>query len=136
MLDTLAGLGLHAETVAALALVPLVEVAWVDHAVHDEEHAAVLRAAEESGVAPGSPARQLLDEWLDDGFPPRCSRRGRATWRRSTGCWISATRTALRDDLLRRARHVAEAAGGFLGMKKVSAAEQKMLDVLEQAFSV
>ncbi len=44
--------------------------------------------------------------------------------------------TALKQDLLGRARSVAEAAGGFLGLgSKVSSAEQAMLDELEQAFS-
>jgi len=111
-------------------------VAWADHAVHDDEHAAVLRAAEESGVAPGSPARQLLDEWLDERPSPALLEAWKSYVAALDGVLDAATRTALRDDLLRRARHVAEAAGGFLGMKKVSAGEQKMLDALEQAFSV
>ena len=36
--------------------------------------------------------------------------------------------------MLDRARGVAESAGGFLGMNKVSAAEQKVLDELASAF--
>jgi hypothetical protein len=43
---------------------------------------------------------------------------------------------ALKQDLLGRARVVAEAAGGFLGLgKRISSAEQAVLTELEQAFA-
>jgi hypothetical protein len=42
----------------------------------------------------------------------------------------------LKQDLLGRARGVAEAAGGFLGLgKRISSAEQAVLTELEQAFT-
>jgi hypothetical protein len=44
-------------------------------------------------------------------------------------------RQPLRDAVLRQAREVAEAAGGFLGLgSKVSASEQAVLDDLARAF--
>jgi hypothetical protein len=47
----------------------------------------------------------------------------------------TAERNTLRHDVIGRAREVAEAAGGFLGMgSKISQAEQKMLERLESAF--
>jgi hypothetical protein len=43
---------------------------------------------------------------------------------------------ALKQDLLGRARVVAEAAGGFLGLgTRISSAEQAVLTELEQAFA-
>lgn len=42
---------------------------------------------------------------------------------------------ALSHDLLGRARAVAEAAGGFLGLGKISSSEQAVLTELERAFS-
>ena len=42
---------------------------------------------------------------------------------------------ALRDDLVRRARQVAETAGGFLGLGRVSDAEAKVLAELEKPFA-
>jgi hypothetical protein len=62
-----------------------------------------------------------------------------ATWREYVSA-LSATltddaRQALKSELLGRARTVAEAAGGFMGMgQKVSAAEAAVLGELEQAF--
>jgi hypothetical protein len=46
-----------------------------------------------------------------------------------------AARDQLKSSSLGRARAVAEAAGGFLGLGSISAAEKKMLDQLERAFS-
>src|SRR5262249_25535396 len=43
-------------------------------------------------------------------------------------------RRRVRDELLRRARKVAEASGGVLGIAKVSAKEEKVLDALAEAF--
>jgi hypothetical protein len=46
-------------------------------------------------------------------------------------------RQRLRDEVMGRARAVAEAAGGFLGLgRKVSAAEEAVLRELAQAFDV
>lgn len=42
---------------------------------------------------------------------------------------------ALSHDLLGRACAVAEAAGGFLGLAKISSSEQAVLTELERAFS-
>lgn len=134
VLDTLASHGLSAETVAALGLVPLVEVAWADGTVQQKEHQAVLEAAEEAGVAAGSPARELLDDWLDERPPAALL----AAWESYVAALAEALepadREALRHDLIRRATRVAEAAGGILGMKKISAAEQRMIEEMDQAF--
>lgn len=134
VLDTLASHGLSAETVAALGLVPLVEVAWADGTVQTKEHQAVLEAAEEAGVADGSPARELLDDWLAERPPAKLL----TAWESYVGALAAALepaeREALRQDLIRRATRVAEAAGGILGMNKISAAEQRMIDEMDKAF--
>ncbi len=43
-------------------------------------------------------------------------------------------RTALMEDLLGRARSIAEAAGGFLGLGAITEDEQRTLAELERAF--
>lgn len=134
VLDKLAELGVSAETVAALGLVPLVEMAWADHAVHQAEHDAVLQAAGEAGIAPDSPARALLDDWLSE-RPPRKLLTAWKDYVRTLGEALDPDeRKALHDDLLHRAERVAAAAGGILGVGKVSKAERDMLAELEQAF--
>ncbi len=45
-----------------------------------------------------------------------------------------AERTQLKEELLRGTRGTAQAAGGFLGVGRVSAAEQQMIDALAASF--
>src|SRR5687768_16926045 len=61
VLEKLMELGIRAETVAALSIVPLVEVAWADGELDAKERRAVVDRA---GVAPGSTEGALLEAWL------------------------------------------------------------------------
>ncbi len=129
--DHLLELGLQPQTVLALAVVPLALVAWADGEVQAKERQAILAAAADKGIADGSPAHALLTSWL-------ASQPGAdlmVAWKRYIGAmWPSLTETerdSVRSGILDRARAVAEAAGGFLGLgSKVSAAEKKVLDEL------
>ena len=134
-IDRILDLGITAETWAAVSLVPLVEVAWANGQVEDQERRSVLAAAEANGVTPGSPSYELLDGWLAH----RPDGRLMGTWTAyiaMLGAELApAEKHALRDELMSRARHVAEAAGGFLGLgSKVSVEEKVVLEELEKAF--
>ena len=54
VLDKLVGLGLRANTIAALSLVPLIEVAWADGEIQDNERSAILQGAHGKGLEQGS----------------------------------------------------------------------------------
>jgi hypothetical protein len=136
VLDRLIGLGIKAETVTALSLVPLVEVAWADGSLDAKERRAVLDRARESGVAPGSTAQTLLEAWLERRPDPKL-----------LDAWTQMVRgirdqlgpdeaARLKAGLLDQARAVASASGGVLGIgAKVSGAEAAMLAKLEAAFA-
>lgn len=135
VLDKLVELGIGAETLAAITLVPLVEIAWADGSMDPPEREAILRGAQEQGLEAGSAPRALLEDWLDHRPPPRLL----AAWREYIGTlceeMLPEQRNALKRDVLDRARRVAEAAGGFLGMgNKVSKEEEQVYKVLETAF--
>ncbi len=136
VLERLAALGLGGGTLAALSLVPLVVVAWADGGIDDKERSAVLAAAAEVGAGAEEVSRQLLDRWLREP-PPRELLAAWTDYIRATSATLGdEARRALKAELLGRARRVAEAAGGFLGLgRKVSAAEEAALERLEQAFS-
>jgi len=134
ILDKLLQLGIRAEVVAALALVPLVEVAWADGSIDDRERRQILERAEKSGLAPGSTDHGLLQSWLERRPDPKL-----------LSAWIHMVEglcehmtpeqvRALRADLIERARSIASASGGLLGVGKVSAAEADMIQQLESAF--
>jgi hypothetical protein len=136
VLDALLGLGIRAETVAALSVVPLVEVAWADGSLDAKERGAILEGARQSGIAPGSTAHALLEPWLER----RPDAKLLSTWLqfvRDLRDRLSAEEAArLKSSLLDQARAVATASGGVLGLgAKVSNAEAAMLARLESAFT-
>lgn len=137
LLARLAGLGIRAETLAALTLIPLVEVAWADGKMDEREKAAVLSGAESTGIGAESPSHGLLRLWLEDRPAPDLTQ----VWREfiaGVGRELAPDeRRRLRANIVGRARRVAEAAGGFLGLgSRVSREEEAVLDDLERAFGV
>ena len=135
VLRRLAGLGIRADTLAALTLIPLIEVAWADGKMDAKEREAVLSGAESTGIERESPSHGLLEIWIEDQPAPDLV----DAWREfiSTLCreFSNEQRTRLERNILSRAREVAEAAGGFLGLgPKVSKEERAVLESLERAF--
>lgn len=135
VLEQLMQLELCGETVAALTLVPLIVVAWADSKLDDKERQAIVSAAEQEGLKAGHAGQQMLERWLSKKPEPRLL----AVWKDyMAGCVESLddhAKEVLKNDLLGRARAVAEAAGGLLGFgNKVSKAEQAALDDLASVF--
>ena len=135
VLDQLVALGLRGNTIAALSLVPLIQVAWADGAIQDNERTAILQGAHGKGLEEGSDGYELLQSWLkrrpgDELF---------AAWE----AYIKSLAAQLNDEqnrLLRNqivgfAKLVATAAGGILGFGKVSASEEKVLHRIDAAFN-
>lgn len=135
VLDRLVELEITPEELAAMAVVPLVYVAWADRQVQEGERKAILAAAQAAGIQPQEGRYPLLEHWLKK----RPGAELFEAWkhyiqdlcRRLKGEEVEK----LKSDVMARARNVAEAAGGFLGLgSKVSAAERAALDDLERAF--
>jgi hypothetical protein len=136
VLDELRRLGFRAETLAALSLYPLVAVAWADRSIKSTERRAVLDAAHAAGIQRGDVAHDLLESWLNK----RPGDDLLKAWRDMVGALKEQlgekALASIRDDLLSRAKGVAKAAGGVLGLgSKVSDAERKVLDDLKDAFA-
>ncbi len=136
LLNHLIDLELQPEVVAALAVVPLVAVAWADNAIQPQERDAIMQAAEASGVTSQDGRYPILEHWLSN----KPGREILDAWK----LYIAALCKQLDDteieelkhDLLDRAQKIAEAAGGILGItRKISSRERQMLETLKQAFS-
>jgi hypothetical protein len=125
VLGQLVDLGLDAPSWAALCLVPLVEVAWADGEIAPRERDAILTAAAQQGVAPGSPGHTLLEAWLVT--------QPKSVLFASWGAYVTElaaqltapARDALKHEIVERARKVADAAGGILGLGSISDAEAR-----------
>lgn len=135
ILDELRGLGVRATTLAALAIAPLVLVAWRDGKMEKHERLAILRAAEEQKMDRTSPGFQLLEKWLEN----RPGDELVAVWKGYIGALRShlpaASFDALRKDILDRTHAVARSAGGFLGLIRTSKEEKELLRRIEEALS-
>jgi hypothetical protein len=135
VIDKLVALGLKANTVAALSLVPLIQVAWADGKIQDNERNAILQGAHGKGLEQGSPGYELLVSWLD-------KRPAEGLYDAWEG-YIRALASQLNDEQVRLlknqivgfAKLVADAAGGILGLNKISGSEEKVLERIAAAFT-
>jgi hypothetical protein len=134
IIDRLVALGIRPEIVSALAIVPLVEVAWADGSLDAKERQAVLDRAEKSGIVPGTADHDLLRSWLDKKPDPRLLTAWTEMIHGLSEHMPPQELASLKAGLVERAKAVARASGGFLGMGAISIAEQNAIDRLESAF--
>jgi hypothetical protein len=136
VLDRLIDLDIDPETVAAMAVVPLVLVAWADGKVQAEERKAIIAAAKAEGIQPQDGRYPLLEFWLNKRPGPEMLEAWRHYIQGLCQKLEKPQVEELKRSLLGLAEGVAQAAGGFLGLgNKVSVGERRVLDKLEQAFS-
>lgn len=127
-LKDLEALGFTPQTLPLLPLVPVIQVAWAEGGVSATEREMIVNLARTRDIAPGSPADQQLQAWLE-------TRPSDETFRKAgrliaaiidqpggTEMQISA------DDLLKYCEQIAAASGGIFGFGKVSAEERKALE--------
>jgi hypothetical protein len=120
------------ETLAAFCLVPIIEVAWADGSISQEERKAVLDGAAKHGFGED---HVMLNEWLKKKPEPSLL----DAWEKyMEGLCEVVSNAALQElykDVLEHTRNVAEASGGFLGLiDPVSASEKTLLAKIEQFF--
>jgi hypothetical protein len=134
VIDALLKLDVKPETVAALSVVPLVQVAWADGKIQPEERQAILEAAEERGIVIGTPCHDLLESWLAARPGPELM----STWKRYAKELHDNLDPAANDELkfrlIDRARAIAQASGGIMGILKVSKEEEAVINELQHAF--
>jgi len=135
VLSELVKLEIRPEILAALALIPLIEIAWVDGNLDAKEREAILTSTQQTGLLGSDIDRVILEEW----FHHRPDQKLLDAWvlyTRGLCSKLDENQVAtLRKEILGHARQVAEASGGFLGLgRKTSAKETEMLEELEQAF--
>ncbi len=133
ILTTLEELGYTRDTVSLLHLVPLLNVAWADGKVSNQERDMVLEAARLHGLdADNSAYRQLLD-WLEN-------RPSQEFFEHTLRIILDLLETTGPSDgkidrqtLLDLSTRIAAASGGILGLGKISGEEQTALDRLAAA---
>lgn len=134
VLDRLVEMDLTAETIMAFTVIPLVEVAWADGSISSGEKKAVLKAAVERGIEADSTNYQLLMNWLDTKPEPKLFEVWKHYVKELCSGLDPSIADAVRERVVTRTTAVAEAAGGFLGLNRISDEERAVLDEVEAAF--
>lgn len=134
VLDKLVGLGLKSNTIAALSLVPLIQVAWADGAIQDNERTAILQGAHGKGLEQGTDGYDLLQSWLKTRPSPDLFDAWEAYIKTLTAQLNEEQNRLLKNQIVGFAKMVATAAGGILGFGKVSSEEERELKRIEGAF--
>lgn len=136
VLQHLVAAGVRAETLAAVSLLPMVEVAWCDGNVSPEERDAVLNAAVKQGLAPDSGSYALLKQWLQNRPDSHVVGAWKEYVQELAHVMPAESVAEMRKQLIDRCKNVAAAAGGFLGLSTVSRVEQATIEEFEKAFRV
>ncbi|MBN1984608.1 MAG: hypothetical protein JW795_23985 [Chitinivibrionales bacterium] len=132
VLNELVALGIRPELLAALCLVPIIEVAWADGAIDEQERTAVLQRAQKHGF---SQDHAILQEWLQHKPDALLMDAWRSYMRGLSEILSTETLVALKNDILEHTKNVAIASGGFLGLTNpISPAETAVLDAIELFF--
>jgi tellurite resistance protein len=134
VLEKLIALDLRPETLASISLVPLIEIAWADGDVDQKEKDAILSAVSKFGWTADSLNYELLDQWLKN----KPSESLLTAWKHYVDAvchkMTNEEVAHFKKEIMAHVTVVAEAAGGFLGIGKISAEEQNMITQLESAF--
>ena len=134
-LDALISNNVSPESVTALALVPLVAIAWADKKMESAEVDAILKAASEAGITEGSASYQVLQNWLKEHPGDELLQAWKGYVNALKSSLESAAFSQLGNSIMLRAETVANAAGGFLGLGKTSDVERQILEDLNKVFS-
>lgn len=135
VLDALVANEVSAESLTSVSLIPLVVVAWADGVMEGKERDAILQAAGLAGIEQGSASYKLLQNWLEAQPTSDLFDSWKAYVSALKGGLEPAAFGQLKTCVVGRAKSVADAAGGILGIGTTSAKEAQVLADLEKAFA-
>lgn len=136
VLNKLIALKIRPEEAASLSIAPLVLTAWADGSIEPEEKEAILRSMLDMGRAKSGFDYTLLEKWLehkpDAQLFDAWAHYVEGLCKQMTGDEIDH----LKKEIISHAGTVARAAGGIMGIAKMSGYEEDMLTKLKNSFKV
>ena len=133
MLQELEALGFTPDTVSLLPLVPIVQVAWAEGGVSDNERKLIVEFARGRNIPVGSAADQQLSTWLEQRQSEDVFARATRLIRAMLDHPAGQTASLNIEDLIHRCEEIAEASGGILGFHKISGEEKALLGRIQSA---
>jgi hypothetical protein len=134
ILKKLVELNVRPEVLMSLSLVPLVRVAWADGMVDEAEKESILNSLTCVGFTKDNIDYKLVAQWMERKPEPVLFEAWKLYVQGLCEHLSTAEKSALKKAIVGRAKDVASASGGVLGMNKISAAEKIVLKELENVF--
>lgn len=135
VLDKLIKLDIRPDVLATLFAIPLIEVAWADGELQDNERAELFLYAHKAGLSNKQVDKNIISVWLKQKPGPELMEAWTHYIQALCQQLSSEERQSLKKEVLTDARTIANAAGGFLGFGTLSPEEQEVLNRLEAAFA-
>ena len=129
--------GLRPETLVALLLAPLVEIAWADGWVSALERNTFRAELGRIGIRPSSPAGCIMRRWLEEGPPKGLMEAWRAYVESLEETIDTEAYAGLGDHILRLCRSEADSDGGVLRIgRHTSPREARILREVESTLAL
>jgi hypothetical protein len=137
LLDLAAGEGIRVDTLVALLLAPMVEIAWADGRVTTLERHTFHEELRGLGIRPDGPAGQILERWLEVGPPEGLMEAWFAYVAELGRTMETGVFGQLGDHIVRLCRSEADSDGGVLRIgRRPSRAEAAIIEQVESAFGL
>jgi hypothetical protein len=129
LLKDLQELGLTADTVALLPLVPAVELAWAEGGITPAERQAVVALARSRGIAEDSASDRLLNTWMASRPTPEQFTKARRLISALLDSGAPVAKDLSAEQLVKYCEQIASASGGLFGLplRAVSMEERDLL---------
>src|SRR5262245_25426832 len=129
LLADLEEIGLTADTVALLPLVPAVELAWAEDGITPAERHAVLSLARSRGIAEGSASDRLLNSWMASRPTPEQFAKARRLMSALLDAGAPVVKDLTAEQLIAYCEQIARASGGLFGLtlRAISPEERSVL---------
>ncbi|MCB4791467.1 MAG: hypothetical protein LHV68_06220 [Elusimicrobia bacterium] len=134
VLQKLVDLNIKPDTVASLAVVPLVEVAWANGTIGLKEKEAVLTAVSKFGWTNKNIDYMLLERWLEHKPDPALLQAWGEYTKYVCEQMNSDEVVRFRTEIMSHAKAISEVSGGILGLGKISQQEKEMLEIIYKSF--
>lgn len=127
VLSALQDLGFNADTVRLLSILPLVQIAWAEGGVTENEREMIFEIARARDIAEGTAAHNQLSDWLDQKPPQEFFDNTLRAVRYMIEALPEDQRQTSRQNLVEYCTQVAEVSGGILGFRKISDDERLLI---------
>lgn len=136
VLQNLIDQGITPDSLVAVSLIPMVAVAWADREMSEAEKTAILKSANDAGIASDAAAFGVIESWLSSRPEHGLLEAWKSYVAAVNNKLDAGAANQLKESVIGRATKVAKSTGGYLGLgSKISAAEQSVLDELESTFA-